>query len=108
MIYFKNFTLDGTVQSLADLDADSAPVHRPIKWIRIENTTGNADIQLGVVAGGVNPTLSATVYGRLIEDGPTAAAEIGPFGGGECPFNLEDLRVLGTDTQILHLMYMTL
>lgn|SRR3990167_6762493 len=99
MIRSKNFTLDGTAQSLADATPNG---HRPIKWLRIESATGNADVRVG------DENLTAAVYGFTVEDGPTASKDIGPFGGGESPFNLEDVYVLGTDSQVLHLTYITL
>ena len=99
MIRSKNFTLDGTSQSLADASPNG---HRPIKWLRIESVTGNADVKVG------DNNLTSTDWGFIVEDGPTASKDIGPFGGGESPFNLEDVYVLGTDAQVLHLSYITL
>lgn len=100
MAYFsKNFTLNGSTQSLAD---SSPNQHRPVKWLNIENPTGNNI----VLVGDVNTT--ATVYGFSVSAGPTAAKTIGPFGGGECPFNLENVYVRGTNNEVIHVSYVTL
>lgn len=98
----KNFTLDGTSQSLANRDSANAPIHTPIKWLRIENTTGNADVLVG------DKTLTATVYGFTVTAGPATSKEIPMAGGGESPLNLEDVYVRGTNAQILHVSYITL
>lgn len=99
MLRSKNFTLDGTSQSLADASPNQ---HRPIKWLRIESETGNAAVLVGT------STLTATIYGFSVTAGAAASKDIGPFGGGECPFNLEDVYVRGTDTQVIHVTYATL
>lgn len=97
MAFFsKNVTM-----TTARLSLD-AGAHTPVKWVRLENPTGNADVKVG------DKTITSTAYGFIVEDGPAVSKDIGPFGGGECPFNLEDVYVLGTDGQTLHVSYMTL
>lgn len=95
-----NLTLGAAAASIWPLDATHP--HTPIKWIRLESVTGNADVKIG------DKTLTSALYGFIVEDGPSAAKEIGPFGGGECPLNLEDIYALGTDTQVVHISYVTL
>ena len=91
----KNFTLDGTSQPLAT-------THIPVKWVRVENTTGNADVKIG------DSTLTAAIFGFTVTAGPATIKDIGPFSGGECPFNLENVFVKGTDGQVIHITYVTL
>ena len=95
-----NVTLGTAAASIWPLD--STHPHTPIKWIRMETVTGNADVKVG------DKNLTSTVYGGILEDGSSAAMVIGPFGGGECPLNLEDIYLLGTNAQVVHVMYVTL
>lgn len=97
--YSKNFPLDGTTQSLADASPNQ---HRPIKLLIIENPTGNNVVLVG------DSNTTAAIYGFSVTAGPTAAKSIGPFGGGECPFNLENVYVRGTEGETIHLTYLTL
>lgn len=97
--YSKNFSLNGNSQSLADVSPNQ---HRPVKWVRIENTTGNADVTVG------DKNLSATVFGFTVTAGPANFRDIAPGGDGLTFFNLEDIFVRGTNTQIIHVSYVTL
>jgi len=89
-----NVTLSGNTQIVT--------AHTPVKWVRIENTTGNADVLVG------DKNLSATNYGFTVTAGPAASKDIPAFSGGESPFNLDDLRLRGTDAQVVHVSYVTL
>lgn len=100
-IFSKNFTLNGNSQSLTS-DETAALKHRPVKWLMLESPTGNADVTVG------DKNLSATIYGFTLEDGPAAAKIIAPGGDGLTFFNLEDVYVRGTNTQIIHLTIVTL
>lgn len=76
--------------------------HTPVTWVRIESVTGNADVKIG------DSNLSATSYGFIVEDGPANSKDIGPYGGGTSPFNLEEIFALGTNNQVIHLTYIPL
>ena len=98
----KNVTITttGTAQSVHPLSA--TVYHTPVKYVRLESETSNADVKVG------DKNITATTYGMILEAGPTKYKEIGPFGGGDSPFNLEDIWVIGTATQIIHILYVTL
>lgn len=75
--------------------------HIPVMWVRLEAATGVADVKVG------DKNVSSTNWGMLVEDGPAAGREIGPFGGGSSPFNLGDIWVLGGNNETLHVSYVT-
>ena len=90
-----NFTLSGSAQPLATETT-------PVTLLIIESATSNADVKIG------DNTLTATIYGMTLEDGPTARITLGPWGGGTSPINLQHIYVLGTGSQIIHLTYVPL
>lgn len=98
-IRFENVTLNGSAQSLHPLSATVS--HRPVNWLRIESETGNADVKVG------DSSVSSSTYGFTVEAGPTKSKDIGPFGGGDSPFNLENVFVIGTNAQKIHIAYTT-
>lgn len=84
-------TLSGSAQQL------TATV-TPVRQIFFENDTGNADVKVGT------STLSSTVYGFIVEAGPSKPKSMGPF-SGDSPLGLQEIWVLGTDTQKLRVTY---
>ncbi len=90
-----NITLTGAAQALS-------ATHLPVTFVRFDNPTSNADIKVG------DNTLTTTNYGFIVEDGPTANKDLGPYGGGTSPINLQHVYVLGTISQVLHITYITL
>lgn len=73
--------------------------HTPVKQVIIHNPAGNASVTIGP------STMSATAYGILVAAGANSPS-LGPF-AGELPFNLEDVYLRGTDTQTVHVLYIT-
>ncbi len=90
-----NLTLTGAAQPLS-------ATHLPVTLLILESATSNADIKIG------DSTLTASIYGMTLEDGPTARITLGPWGGGTSPIDLQHVYVLGTISQVLHLTYVPL
>lgn len=86
-----NLTMTGAAQQVTT-------TRTPILWVKFESVTGNADVLVG------NSNITATIYGFIVEDGPTADKEVGPFSQG-APMDLTEFYVIGTNTQILHVSY---
>jgi hypothetical protein len=70
------------------------------KWVRLESETGNSDMQVG------GSDVSATSYGFTVTAGPTASKDIGPH-SGELPMTLDEIYVIGTVDDVLHVAYQT-
>lgn len=73
--------------------------HIPARWAIINNVTGNGTLTVG------DKNLSATAYGFQLA-AAAISTPIGPF-SGELPFNLEDIWVSGTDTNVIRVTYVT-
>lgn len=85
-------TLTGNSQQLIS-------VHTPVKQVLIHNTAGNATLSVG------DKNLSASSFGFTVAGGATSPS-LGPF-SGETPFNLDEVRVIGTAPQVIHVTYIT-
>lgn len=71
----------------------------PFKQLIISNPSGNAAVNIG------DKNISATSFGFPIAAGAVGPV-IGPF-SGELPANLNEIYLKGTDTQIIHVAYVT-
>lgn len=85
-----NLTLSGTTQVTA--------TRIPVNQVIVHNPTGNASITIGTSA------MDATNYGFLVAAGANSPP-IGPFNAA--PFNLNELYIRGTDTQVVRVLYTT-
>ena len=83
-------TLAGTTQ----VSATRIPVNQVI----IHNPTGNGSVTVGTAS------MDATNYGILVAAGANSPP-IGPFNAA--PFNLNELYLRGTDTQVVRVFYIT-
>ena len=98
-----NITMTGAAQSLAS-GLGLTPPSTLCMAVYLENTASNAAVKVG------DSGLTATVYGFLVEPETTTAVRptvIGPFSGGSSPLNLNEIFVLGTNSQILHVAWVT-
>ena len=71
----------------------------PVQQVIIHNPTGNASVLVG------DSDLSATSYGFLVAAAANSPS-IGPF-SASAPLNLNELYLRGTDTQVVHVFYIT-
>ena len=102
----KTFTLNGSQQSLADLDSSNNVIHRPINVLRIQSEASNAAVSVT----GNKRAVTATDYDfQVLADTSTISNSV-TIGAGVsgCPFNLEDINVIGTNTQKIHISYVTI
>lgn len=86
-----NLTMNGSAQQVST-------TRTPIVWIRFFNVTGNAAVSVG------DANISATIYGESIPAAGTAT--VGPFSDG-APMDLTQFWVIGTNTQVLRIQYIT-
>lgn len=84
-----NVTLSGNTQVTT--------TRTPVKQVLIFNVAGNAAVLVG------DRNLSATVYGFSIAAGAVGSS-LGPF-PGEFTFNLDEVYLRGTDTQVVRVLY---
>lgn len=82
-------TLSGATRVIA--------THTPVRQVFIQNRTGNAAARVG-------PSTVAATTGISIAAG--AIQELGPF-SGDAPLNLDEVFLIGTDTQVLDVVYIT-
>ena len=88
----RNVTMDGSANQIIT-------THTPIKWVNIFNVTGNAAVLVG------DKNITATIYGFSIAAGANGPA-IGPL-PGEQSFNLDEIYLLGTNTNVIRISYLT-
>ena len=86
------------VVTLGTTAAAATATSLSVRWARIESETSNADVKIG------DSALSSTVYGAIVTAGPTNAVTIAPGDGSLC-ISLNNLYLLGTSTQKVHIMY---
>lgn len=67
----------------------------PVSYIRMENPTGNADVNFGGSA------VSSTVKGGTVKAGEANAVVLGPFPHGL--MDLTDLYFKGSDNNVVHI-----
>jgi hypothetical protein len=76
---------------------------RPISYLRIENTAGNADVLIG------GSDVAADNYGASVKDDPAAGPPnvvvLGPFDWDK--ISLNEIYFLGTENEIIHLIAIT-
>lgn len=72
--------------------------HTPVKWVNVYNPTGNSAVLVG------DSNISAAVYGFSIGAAASGPA-IGPL--AEPSFNLEDIYLRGTASDIVRVSYLT-
>lgn len=95
-IVFATVTLDGNPQQLtAELNLG----HTPVLELHIESDTGNAIVKVG------DADIATDVYGASVTAGPANAKTFAQGPSGAAAFNLEDVWVLGTDTQKIRLAF---
>ena len=95
-------TLDGTAQQLSSVLApDDQQTRRPFRLLLFSALAANSN---PIFVGGPD-TVSATDYGFRINAPPANLPEAptpwGPFESG--PAKLEEIFVIGTDTEVLHI-----
>lgn len=102
----KTFTLNGSQQSLADLDASNNVIHRAINFLRIQSESGNA----AASCTGNKRAVTSTDYDfQVLADTATISNAVSIGGGATgSPFNLEDINVIGTNAQKIHISYVTI
>ena len=72
--------------------------HVPARWAIVNNVSGNGNLTVG------DKNVTATIYGSILA--AAASLTIGPF-SGELPFNLEDIWLIGTDTNVIRVTFVT-
>ena len=87
-----NLTMDGTSQQVIS-------THTPVRQVGFYNVTGNAAVLVG------DKNLTATIYGTSIA-AATDSVSFGPF-AAQLPFNLDEMYVRGTNTQVIRVWYIT-
>ena len=84
-----------TLSGATKISATSVQAHEII----LESETGNADVKVG------GSTVASGDYGFILEAGPTKRQPIAP--GVPYQLNLNSVYLLGTDTQKVHVTYVS-